>query len=235
MILKKYEKLPEELKNKKVEEYYNILKKKKNSLVFKRLFDIIGSLLLLIILSPVFLCVSIAIKIDSKGKVFYRQERITQYGKIFKIYKFRTMIENADKVGSLITVDNDSRITNIGKKIRKCRLDEIPQVINILKGEMSFVGTRPEVKKYVDRYSDEMKATLLMPAGVTSKASIKFKEEDEIISNFANNGESIDDIYVKKVLPEKMKWNLEYIKEFNFLKDIKIILDTIVSVIFRKN
>ena len=203
MILKKYEKLPEELKNKKVEEYYNILKKKKNSLVFKRLFDIIGSLLLLIILSPVFLCVSIAIKIDSKGKVFYRQERITQYGKIFKIYKFRTMIENADKVGSLITVDNDSRITNIGKKIRKCRLDEIPQVINILKGEMSFVGTRPEVKKYVDRYSDEMKATLLMPAGVTSKASIKFKEEDEIISNFANNGESIDDIYVKKVLPEK--------------------------------
>ena len=235
MILKKYEKLPEELKNKKVEEYYNILKKKKNSLVFKRLFDIIGSLLLLIILSPVFLCVSIAIKIDSKGKVFYRQERITQYGKIFKIYKFRTMIENADKVGSLITVDNDSRITNIGKKIRKCRLDEIPQVINILKGEMSFVGTRPEVKKYVDRYSDEMKATLLMPAGVTSKASIKFKEEDEIISNFANNGESIDDIYVKKVLPEKMKWNLEYIKEFNFLKDIKIILDTIVSVVFRKN
>ena len=132
-------------------------------------------------------------------------------------------------------MDNDSRITNIGKKIRKCRLDEIPQVINILKGEMSFVGTRPEVKKYVDRYSDEMKATLLMPAGVTSKASIKFKEEDEIISNFANNGESIDDIYVKKVLPEKMKWNLEYIKEFNFLKDIKIILDTIVSVIFRKN
>lgn len=235
MILKKYENLPKDLKNEKVEEYYNILKKKKMSLIFKRLFDIIGSLLLLIILSPVFLCVSIAIKIDSKGKVFYRQERVTQYGKIFKIYKFRTMIENADKVGSLITVDNDNRITNVGKKIRRCRLDEIPQVINILKGEMSFVGTRPEVKKYVDKYSDEMKATLLMPAGVTSKASIKFKEEDEIISNFVNNGESIDDVYVKKVLPEKMKWNLEYIKEFNFWKDIKIILDTVISVVFKKN
>ena len=235
MILKKYENLPKDLKNEKVEEYYNILKKKKMSLIFKRLFDIIGSLLLLIILSPVFLCISIAIKIDSKGKVFYRQERVTQYGKIFRIYKFRTMIENADKVGSLITVDNDNRITNVGKKIRRCRLDEIPQVINILKGEMSFVGTRPEVKKYVDKYSDEMKATLLMPAGVTSKASIKFKEEDEIISNFVKNGENIDDIYVKKVLPEKMKWNLEYIREFSFLKDIKIILDTIISVVFRKN
>ena len=145
------------------------------------------------------------------------------------------MIENADKVGNLITAQNDDRITNIGKKIRKRRFDEIPQLLNILKGEMSFVGTRPEVKKYVDKYSDEMKATLLMPAGVTSKASIKFKEEDEIISNFVKNGESIDDVYVKKVLPEKMKWNLEYIKEFNFWKDIKIILDTVISVVFKKN
>ena len=235
MILAKYEKLPKKMQNDTVKKYYDILSHKKISLFFKRVFDIIISLILLIILSPLMVGIAIVIKIDSKGKVFYRQERITKYGKIFKIYKFRTMIENADKVGNLITAQNDDRITNIGKKIRKRRFDEIPQLLNILKGEMSFVGTRPEVKKYVDKYSDEMKATLLMPAGVTSKASIKFKEEDEIISNFVKNGESIDDVYVKKVLPEKMKWNLEYIKEFNFWKDIKIILDTVISVVFKKN
>ena len=231
MILKKYENLPKDLKNETVKEYYNILKKKKMSLVFKRLFDIIGSLLLLIILSPVFLCISIAIKIDSKGKVFYRQERVTQYGKIFRIYKFRTMIENADKVGNLITAQNDDTITNIGKKIRRCRLDEIPQLINILKGEMSFVGTRPEVRKYVDMYTNEMKATLLMPAGVTSKASIKYKDEDEVIEKYLSKGETVDEIYVNKVLPEKMKWNLEYIKEFNLLEDIKMMFRTAKSII----
>lgn len=235
MILKKYDNLPDDLKKEQVKKYYNVLKKKKLSLILKRLFDIIVSLVLLIILSPVIIFIAIAIKIDSKGKVFYRQERVTQYGKTFKIFKFRTMVENADKIGNLITTEGDNRITKVGNKIRKCRLDEIPQLINVLKGEMSFVGTRPEVKKYVDKYSDEMKATLLMPAGVTSKASIKFKEEDEIISNFVKNGESIDDVYVKKVLPEKMKWNLEYIKEFNFWKDIKIILDTVISVVFKKN
>ena len=234
MILVKYEKLPKNMQNDKVKIYYEILKHKKISLFFKRIFDILISLILLIFLSPLMIGTAIAIKIDSKGKVFYRQERITKYGKIFKIYKFRTMIENADKVGNLITAQNDNRITNVGKKIRKCRLDEIPQLINILKGEMSFVGTRPEVEKYVDMYTDEMKATLLMQAGVTSKASIKYKDEDEEIEEFVSKGETVDEVYTKRVLPEKMKWNLEYIKEFNFWKDIKIMIDTVISVVTKK-
>mgnify|MGYP005759296409 CR=1 FL=1 len=231
MILKKYEKLPKDMQNNEVKEYYDILRKKKISLIMKRIFDIIVSLLLLIILSPILLIISIAIKIDSKGPVFYRQERITQYGKKFKIFKFRTMVVNADKIGSLITIEGDNRITKIGKKIRKCRIDELPQLINIFKGEMSFVGTRPEVQKYVKLYTNEMKATLLMPAGVTSIASIKYKDEDEVINRYLNGGKKVDDIYVKRVLPEKMKWNLKYIKDFGFWKDLKIMIDTVINVI----
>ena len=138
------------------------------------------------------------------------------------------MVQDADKKGSLITLGQDNRITKIGSKIRKCRLDEIPQLLNILKGDMSFVGTRPEVTKYVDKYTDEMKATLLMPAGVTSKASIEYKNEDEIMDTFLNRGEKVDDIYIKRVLPEKMKYNLEYIERFSFLEDIKICIKTII-------
>lgn len=228
MILRDYENLPEDLQNDKVKMYYDILAKKKVSLFFKRVFDIIMSLILLAILSPIFLILAIWIKIDSKGTVFYRQERITTYGKKFKIFKFRTMIQDADKKGSLITLGQDARITKIGSKIRKCRLDEIPQLLNILKGDMSFVGTRPEVAKYVDKYTDEMKATLLMPAGVTSKASIEYKNEDEIMDTFLNKGEKVDDIYISRVLPEKMKYNLEYIEKFSLLEDIKICVKTIV-------
>lgn len=228
MILKSYEKLPEDLQNEEVKRYYDILVKKKIGLFLKRIFDIIMSLTLLILLSPVFLILAIWIKIDSKGPVFYRQERITTYGKKFRIFKFRTMIQDADKKGSLITLGQDSRITKIGSKIRKCRLDEIPQLINILKGDMSFVGTRPEVVKYVKQYTDEMKATLLMPAGVTSKASIEYKNEDEIMDAFLNKGEKVDDIYIKRVLPEKMKYNLEYIEKFSLLEDIKICIKTII-------
>ena len=156
------------------------------------------------------------------------QERITQYGKTFRIFKFRTMVQDADKRGALVTKQGDSRITRVGNKIRKCRLDEFPQLINILKGEMSFVGTRPEVKKYVDMYTDEMKATLLMPAGVTSMASIKFRDEDEIIEEYTKKGEEIDEIYVKRILPEKMKWNLEYIEKVNILEDLKICIKTVI-------
>lgn len=228
MMLKNYQKLPEDLQNEEVKRYYDILSKKKVSLFLKRIFDIIMSLILLILLSPVFLILVIGIKIDSKGPVFYRQERITTYGKKFKIFKFRTMIQDADKKGSLITLGQDSRITKIGSKIRKCRLDETPQLINILKGDMSFVGTRPEVIKYVEQYTDEMKATLLMPAGVTSKASIEYKNEDEIMDTFLNKGEKVDDIYIKRVLPEKMKYNLEYIEKFSLLEDIKICIKTII-------
>ena len=234
MILKKYKDLPENINNEEVKKYYEILSKKKISLLLKRSFDIIMSLILLIILSPIFIVLAIWIKLDSKGPVFYRQERVTTYGKIFKIFKFRTMIQDADKKGSLITIGEDPRITKIGKKIRKCRLDEIPQLINILKGDMSFVGTRPEVQKYVEKYTDEMKATLLMPAGVTSRASIEYKDEDEIINTYLNKGEKVDDIYIKRVLPEKMKWNLEYIENFSILEDLKIEISTVISVITKK-
>lgn len=231
MILVKYEKLPENLKNEKVKKYYDILSKKKISLVIKRIFDIIVALILLILLSPIILIIAIMIKIDSKGPVFYRQERITTYGKIFRIFKFRTMVQNADKVGTLVTVGNDSRITRVGKLIRKVRLDELPQLINVLKGEMTFVGTRPEVKKYVDKYTDEMKATLLMPAGITSVASIKYKDEDEILEKAVKSGKDTDLVYIEDVLPEKMKYNLEYISKFSFWYDIKVCIDTVIGVL----
>ena len=231
MILGKYEDLPENMKNDSVKKYYDILAKKKFSLAIKRIFDIIFSLLLLILLLPVLVLLAIAIKIDSQGPVFYRQERITKNGKSFRIFKFRTMVQNADKIGSLVTVGNDSRITRIGKVIRKIRFDELPQLINILKGEMSFVGTRPEVKKYVEKYTDEMMATLLMPAGVTSYASIMYKDEDEVISNLQKSGKTVDEIYIKDVLPEKMKYNLEYIRKFSFGYDIRLCFKTVIGVL----
>ena len=235
MILKKWENIPDNIKNVKTKEYYDILNSKKITLFLKRLFDIIFSTILLIVLSPILIILAIAIKIDSKGPIFYRQERITQYGKIFKIFKFRTMIFNADKIGALVTTKNDSRITRVGNIIRKCRLDEIPQLINILVGDMTFVGTRPEVKKYVERYTDEMKATLLMPAGVTSIASIKYKNEDEIIGKYIEQGEDIDDIYVNRVLPEKMKYNVDYVKKFTIFQDILICVQTVKEVLKIQN
>ena len=230
MILKEFKELPKEMQNDSVLKYYDILKQKKIMLLLKRFLDFIGSLILLILLSPILIILAILIKIDSKGPVFYRQERVTTNGKIFKIFKFRTMIQDADKRGALITGKQDSRITRIGNKIRKCRLDELPQLINILKGEMSFVGTRPEVKKYVDMYTDEMKATLLMPAGVTSMASIKFKDEDEIISKQTKSGKTVDEAYVNDIFPDKMKWNLEYIKKFSIFEDLKICIETVIKV-----
>ena len=227
MILKKYENLPENMKNNEVKEYYEVLKHKKFSLIIKRIFDFFAALILLIILSPIMLVLALLIKLESKGPVFYRQERITKYGKKFRIFKFRTMVQDADKKGALVTMGQDPRITKVGNKIRKCRLDELPQLLNVIKGEMSFVGTRPEVEKYVNEYSNEMKATLLMSAGISSRASIEYKDEDEIISKYLNEGEKIDDIYVKRILPEKMKWNLEYIRKFNIWEDVKICFKTV--------
>ncbi len=228
MYLKNWSDIPEFMKNDEVKKYYDILSKKKYSLILKRVFDIIMSLVLIILLLPVLVVVAIWIKYDSKGPVFYRQERITQYGKVFRIFKFRTMVTNADKIGSLVTTQNDSRITNVGNKIRKCRLDEIPQLFNVLIGDMSFVGTRPEVKKYVDAYTNEMLATLLLPAGVTSLASINYKDEDEIIKKGTDQGKTVDETYLEDVLPNKMKFNLEYIKKFNVVKDVKLCVKTII-------
>ena len=227
MILKDWEQLPEELQLDEVKPYYEVLKKKKLSLILKRIFDIVVSFVMLIILSPVFVFLGIAIKIDSKGPIFFRQERITQYGKTFKIFKFRTMVNNAEKLGTQVTVGNDARITKVGKFIRDCRLDEIAQLLNILTGDMTFVGTRPEVRKYVNHYTKEMMATLLLPAGVTSLASIYYKDEAKLLDK-SNNP---DKTYIEEVLPGKMKYNLQSIKEFNFFEDIKTMLRTVVAVI----
>ena len=229
-MLKKFSDLPKFMQNDDVKKYYDILHKKRFGLFIKRAFDIVISLILLIILSPLLLIISLLIKIDSKGPVFYRQSRITKYGKEFRIFKFRTMIVGADKRGSLVTLKDDDRITRVGNKIRKIRLDELPQLLNVFIGDMSFVGTRPEVKKYVDCYSDEMRATLLMPAGITSDASIMYKDEDKVIEKYLKNGEKVDDIYVKRILPEKMKYNLDYIKKFNVFRDLKICINTVVKV-----
>lgn len=228
MLLRKWSELPEFMKNDAVKEYYIVLQKKRGSLLLKRIFDVVMSITLLIILSPVLLGVAIWIKVDSEGPVFYRQERITQYGRVFRIYKFRTMVVNADKIGTLVTTQNDSRITKVGEKIRKCRLDEIPQLINILLGDMSFVGTRPEVKKYVDEYTDKMYATLLLPAGVTSLASINYRDEDEILEKYVDEVHSVDEVYVKKILPDKMKYNLEYLESFNIGTDLVLCVKTVL-------
>lgn len=231
MMFISWDKLPEKMKNDEVRAYYDILRKRRTSLIVKRVFDVTASLIMLILLSWLFLILAVVIKLDSKGPVFFRQTRVTTGNKDFKIFKFRTMVDNADKLGSLVTTGNDMRITRVGSKIRKCRLDEIPQLINVLKGEMSFVGTRPEVRKYVSAYTNEMMATLLMPAGITSLASISFKDEDDILDEYTGKGISVDEAYVQKVLPEKMVYNLEYIKHFSFFSDIKLMLKTAVSVV----
>ena len=226
MILKKWEELPEEMQTPEVREYYEILKKKRVGLFFKRMFDIVVSSIMLICLSPVFLILAIAIKIDSKGPVFYRQVRITQYNKRFKIFKFRSMVQNADR-GSQVTLNDDKRITRVGKLVRKFRLDEISQLIDVFRGKMTFVGTRPEVPKYTEHYTPEMMATLLLPAGVTSLASIYYKNEAELL----DAAEDTDKVYVEEVLPAKMYYNLKAIKSFSFWSDIKTMFMTVFAVL----
>lgn len=226
MVLRKWEQLPKYMRTEAVRPYYNSLKKKKYGLLAKRIFDFVIALIMLVILIPVFVVIAILIAKDSQGGIFYRQERVTQYGKKFRIFKFRTMVANADQIGSQVTVNNDTRVTKIGRILRKYRLDELPQLINIVLGDMSFVGTRPESSYYVKKYSSEMFATLLLPAGVTSEASILYKDEAELLEI----AEDVDEVYVKKVLPEKMKYNLNYIKKYSFLADIKLLIKTLVVI-----
>lgn len=226
-MLREWNQLPEYMQTDAVRPYYDQLKKKGFSLFLKRIFDIVVSLVLIVLLSPLLLVLSILIVLDSKGGVFYRQERVTQYGRKFRIFKFRTMVANADKIGTQVTVSNDSRITRVGAVIRKYRLDEIPQLFNILLGDMSLVGTRPESTHYVKHYAPEMFATLLLPAGVTSEASIKYKDEAELL----NKADDVDKVYIVKVLPGKMEYNLESISNFSFIKDIGTMFKTVVAVI----
>lgn len=226
-MLRDWDKLPEYMRTDAVRPYYEKLKKKRVSLFLKRAFDVTVSAIMLLFLSPVLIALSIAIAIDSRGGVFFRQERITQYGRKFRIHKFRTMVADAEKVGSQVTVKNDVRVTKIGEKLRKYRLDELPQLIDIFLGDMSFVGTRPEVTKYVKRYTSEMFATLLLPAGVTSEASIQYKDEDRLLEAADN----VDDVYVNTVLPGKMKYNLKSIEKFNFLGEMWTMVKTVLVVL----
>lgn len=227
MILRKWEDLPEFMRTDEVRPYYEILNKKRLSLILKRMMDLFGGLILLIILSIPMAVIAVMIKLDSEGPVFYRQERITTYGKHFKIHKFRTMVSNADKIGTAVTVGNDSRITRIGAKLRGCRLDELPQVLDLISGNMSFVGTRPEAVRYVEKYNPEYYATLLLPAGITSEASIRYKDEAELLEAAADP----DRVYVEEIVPQKMKFNLQAIEKFSFWGDIATMFRTVFAVL----
>ena len=226
-MLRKWDELPSYMKTDEVKEYYDILRTKQMSLAIKRVFDIVVGFLLLIVLAIPMAIIAVMIKLDSEGPVFYRQERVTTYGKHFKIHKFRTMVSNADKIGTAVTVGNDSRITKVGAKLRGCRLDELPQVLDLITGNMSFVGTRPEAVKYVEKYKPEYYATLLLPAGITSEASIRYKDEAELLENAVD----VDKVYMEEVLPGKMKFNLESIKDFSFLGDIATMFRTVFAVL----
>ncbi len=225
--MRAFNKLPAQFNNDSVKAYYDILSKRGGAIILKRVFDIIASLIMLVFLIIPIIIVSVCIKVSSPGPVFFRQERVTKYGKVFRIFKFRTMVVNAESLGSMVTTKGDSRVTAIGKTLRKYRLDELPQIFNVITGDMSFVGTRPEVKKYVDLYKDEYYATLLLPAGITSFTSIMYKDEDKLLAS----ADDADEVYMNTILPEKMKYNLQYTRDFGFWYDIKIMFKTVIEVI----
>lgn len=226
-MLRNWDDLPEFMKCDEVREYYDILSKKRTSLALKRLFDIAVATIMLLLFAIPMIVIGGIIKTDSAGPVFYRQERITAYGKKFKIHKFRTMVCGADKTGTEVTVNGDTRITKVGAKIRHLRIDEIPQLLDVLSGNMSFVGTRPEVTQYVEHYTKEMMATLLLPAGITSEASIRYKDEAKLLET----ADDVNRVYVEEVLPGKMRYNLEAIKKFSFFGDIVTMFRTVFAVL----
>ena len=229
-MLRKWEDLPDFMKTPEVRPYWEILWKKRGQLVLKRIFDLIVGLFLLFILFVPMAIIAVMVKLDSKGPVFYRQERVTTYGKHFRIHKFRTMVSNADQIGAAVTVENDNRITKMGAKLRRIRLDELPQVFDVIAGTMSFVGTRPEAIKYVEKYEPIYNATLLMPAGITSEASIRYKDEDSLL----NSTDDVDKVYIEQILPRKMNWNLRSIKNFHFFGEIKVMFMTVFAVFGKK-
>lgn len=230
MELRPWRLLPDEMRTKEVRKYYNILMKHRMWLKVKRAFDVVVAGIMLAVLIIPMGIIALAIRLDSPGPVFFRHARVTQYGKIFRIYKFRTMVDNASKLGAAVTVDNDSRITKVGAFLRKYRMDEFPQLFNILAGDMTLVGTRPEVPKYVKKYTKEMYATLLLPAGLTSRTSIAYKDEDKLLGE-AVDEESTDNIYINEVLPAKMRYNLESMKHFGVQADASVLWDTFTSVV----
>lgn len=229
-MLKDWDELPDFMRIPEVRPYYDILRKKQFSLLLKRIFDFVTAILLFIVLAIPMAIIAVWIKLDSEGPVFYRQERVTTYGKRFRIHKFRTMVNNADKIGTAVTVSGDARITKVGQKLRDLRLDELPQLFDVLEGAMSFVGTRPEAVKYVEKYKPEFYATLLLPAGITSEAAILYKDEAKLLDAAAD----VDKVYIEQVLPAKMKWNLETIRHFSFMKDIATMFRTVAAVAGKK-
>ncbi len=230
MMLKKWDDLPDFLRTEEVRPYYDVLVKRQADLFIKRVFDLVVSFFLIVLFLPIFLILSLMICLDSKGPAIFKQKRVTQYGKPFYIYKFRTMVQNADKMGAQVTTSGDSRVTRVGKWIRRCRLDEVCQLLNVLNGTMTFVGTRPEVPKYVDRYTNEMMATLLLPAGITSQASIQFKDEERLLTDAQN----VDETYTQVVLPQKMQYNLDALRRFSFFGEIKLLFKTVAAVLKRE-
>jgi lipopolysaccharide/colanic/teichoic acid biosynthesis glycosyltransferase len=205
------------------------LRKKRVTFIFKKTFDILVSFIMILALSPVILILSILIVIDSGFPVFFRQERMGKDGKTFRIFKFRTMKNNTATANG-ITLHNDIRITRIGEFLRKYRLDEIPQLFNIIKGEMSFVGPRPDLPKYymVDDYG--YKSVLLVRPGVTGEATLKFKDEDKILSI----SENPEKTYTEEIFPQKIRLNIDYIKRISILYDFKIMIHTFFSVFIKK-
>ncbi len=226
-MLRKWDDLPDIMKTEEVRPYWESLNRKRGQLVLKRIFDIAAAAVLLVLLAVPMLILAAWIRADSRGPVFYRQERVTSYGKHFRIHKFRTMVSGADRIGTAVTVGNDSRITKAGAKLRGHRLDELPQLIDVLQGTMSFVGTRPEAVKYVEQYKPEYYATLLTPAGITSECSIRYRDEDRLL----NAADDVDRVYTEQVLPEKMKLNLKSVMEYSFGKDLKTMFRTAAAML----
>jgi lipopolysaccharide/colanic/teichoic acid biosynthesis glycosyltransferase len=246
MVLKDWDELPHYMKNESVRRYYDVLCKKSTSLKLKRLFDVVVSAIMLVVALPAMLVIAVMIKCDSRGPVFFCQKRVTQYGRVFRILKFRTMVDKAESKGSQVTVGDDNRITRVGAMLRRLRLDELPQLFNVLAGDMTYVGTRPEVVRYVRRYGDEYMATLLLPAGITSLASIRYKDEDELLEQGIERARQaaqagidddmdmnglVDDVYVNEILPGKMKYNLEGIERFSLLGELRIMVSTVLAVL----
>jgi len=221
-----WEDLPPTLQTEEVRPYYEALSRRGLQLRLKRLLDVVGATVLFVLLGWLFVILALLIKLDSPGPVFFRQRRVTQFGREFRIVKFRTMTYRPAALGDQITRGDDPRITRVGAVLRRYRLDEISQLIDILRGTMSFVGTRPEVPDYVRQYTPQMRATLLLPAGVTSTASIEFKDEAQILAA-APPGQ---DAYVTQVLPAKMRLNLRDVRDFSIGRDLRIAFRTILAV-----
>lgn len=219
MSLRAFGKLPEAMQNDTTRLYYDKLSRKRGQLALKRGMDIILSFLLILLLSPVMAFCAALVRTDG-GSILFQQVRIGRYGRPFVIYKFRTMTQQA-YLGGELTRGEDPRITRAGRLLRRTRLDELPQLFNVLKGEMSLVGPRPEVPRYTALYTDRMRATLLLPVGITCRASLRFKDEAALLA-----GEDGEWVYRQRVLPAKMEENIRYLREFSLWEDGKILLQT---------